>query len=108
MRETRYKIYIQNWKNGLENGTRGITGTHELVRKYIFEKYNNKCSSCGWSEINPFTKKIPLEVNHIDGKYNNNQESNLELICPNCHSLTKTYRSGNRGNGRPYIRGRIK
>lgn len=25
---------------------------------------------------------------------------NLRLICPNCHSLTSTYRGANRGQGR--------
>jgi 5-methylcytosine-specific restriction endonuclease McrA len=56
---------------------------------------------CGWDEINKYTNKIPLEVEHIDGNWKNNKEENLELICPNCHSLTKTYKGGNRGKGRP-------
>lgn len=30
----------------------------------------------------------------------NNSEDNLRLICPNCHSLTSTYRGANRGQGR--------
>ena len=41
-----------------------------------------------------------LQVNHIDGNYKNNREENLELLCPNCHSLTPNYRSLNRGKGR--------
>ena len=27
-------------------------------------------------------------------------EDNLDLICPNCHSLTATYKGANKGNGR--------
>lgn len=34
------------------------------------------------------------------GNYLNNSEDNLDLICPNCHSLTPTYRALNIGNGR--------
>ena len=70
------------------------------LRRYIFEKFKNKCSICGWSEINPFTKTLPLEIDHIDGNSDNNSEENLTLLCPNHHSLTKTYRGANRGNGR--------
>lgn len=31
----------------------------------------------------------------------NNKEENLLLLCPNCHSLTSTYKGANKGNGRP-------
>lgn len=70
------------------------------LRRYIFEKFNNKCCKCGWNKINPYTKRLPLEVDHIDGNSENNSESNLQLLCPNCHSLTSTYRGANRGFGR--------
>lgn len=69
------------------------------LRKYIFDKYNNKCCICGWGERNPYTNTIPLEIDHIDGDYKNNREDNLRLICPNCHSLTENYRGANRGKG---------
>ena len=61
---------------------------------------SNKCCKCGWHEINPYTNTIPLEIDHIDGNAENNSEDNLQLICPNCHSLTSTYRGANRGHGR--------
>jgi predicted HNH restriction endonuclease len=53
--------------------------------------------------MNPYSKKIPLEVEHIDGNYMNSKEENLTLLCPNCHSLTSTAKGANRGNGR-YLR----
>ena len=40
---------------------------------------------------NNFTNKVPLQVNQIDGNALNHRPENLELICPNCHSLTETY-----------------
>ena len=70
------------------------------LRRYIFKKFNNKCCICGWGEENPYTHTIPLEIDHIDGNSENNSEDNLRLICPNCHSLTSTYRGANRGSGR--------
>ena len=76
-------------------------GVPNRIRNYLFRKHNSKCAICGWGEVNPYTKRIPLEVEHIDGNYKNNRPENLTLLCPNCHSLTPTYRGANRGKGRP-------
>lgn len=96
-----YKLWVENYKhdNSIAVNTKWGQIPSQLKR-YIFEKYENKCCICGWSEINPYTDTIPLEVDHIDGNSENNSEENLRLICPNCHSLTPTYRGANRGNGR--------
>ena len=49
-----------------------------------------KCKRC---KINEWEGEIlTLEIEHIDGDNWNNKLENLELLCPNCHSLTKTYR----------------
>lgn len=91
------------WFSGEINGfyeTNHWGKTPDRIRKYLFRKYDNKCARCGWGEINSFTNRIPLEVEHIDGNYKNNRPENLILLCPNCHSLTETYRGANRGNGR--------
>ena len=94
------KDYIKNWKNGLEDGMRGADSISSIIRNYVIEKYNNKCSRCGWNEVNEFTNKVPLEIEHLDGNYKNNKEENLIPLCPNCHSLTSTYKALNTGNGR--------
>ena len=52
-----------------------------------------KCESCGRTTW--LGKKIPLEVHHKDGNKNNNDISNLEILCPNCHTFTDTYRGKN-------------
>lgn len=97
--EYSYKENVKKWKNGELSGT-VKDGAADFVKKYIKEKYNNKCCKCGWSEINPSTGKVPVEIHHVDGDYQNNDEENLELLCPNCHSLTPTYRALNCGDGR--------
>jgi Zn finger protein HypA/HybF involved in hydrogenase expression len=99
--EKKYLDYIEKWKSGLETGMRGKTSISAHIRKYLFIKYENKCSSCGWNSVNLFTGRIPLEIDHIDGNHTNNSEENLRLLCPNCHALTPTFRSLNKGNGRP-------
>lgn len=90
---------IKKWLNGEIEGK--SAGGHALfVKQYLLEKYDNKCSRCGWSEKNIYTNTIPLEVEHIDGNAYNNIPENVTLLCPNCQALTSTYRGANKGNGR--------
>lgn len=52
-----------------------------------------KCEKCG---INDWQgRPIRLQLNHIDGNHYNNELSNLEILCPNCHSQTDTYAGKN-------------
>jgi len=51
------------------------------------DKHERKCQVCGWDKIHPITGEPPLHVHHIDGDATNNSEDNLQLLCPNCHSL---------------------
>ena len=99
-KEHEYEEYIKKWKNGKVNGLRGEYQISMYLKTYLFKKYNNHCAQCGWGRINKYTGKIPLEVEHIDGNYKNNNEDNLILLCPNCHSLTSTYKGANLNNGR--------
>lgn len=94
-----YNEYINNWKKGNENGLKGKYGLSNHIRRYMLEQNNYKCSKCGFDGINPFSKKSVLEIHHIDGNYKNNNEYNLDVLCPNCHSMTNNYRSQNK-NGR--------
>lgn len=97
--DDRYINYIKDWKNDKVDGKKGY-GISNHIKRYLFEKYNNKCTKCGWSIKNEYTGNIPLECEHIDGNSDNNKEENLTLLCPNCHSLTETYKGANKGNGR--------
>ena len=95
-----YKDYIRRWKENKVSGIRGEYQISNHIKTYLFNKYNNECARCGWGEKNRYTGKIPLEVEHIDGNYKNNNEDNLTLLCPNCHSLTATYKGANLNKGR--------
>ena len=101
-----YQTYITDWKAGNNDGSRGIVTMNisEHIKRYLVQKYENKCSLCSWNEHNIFSNKVPLEIDHIDGNFKNNTEINLRLICPNCHSLTSNFRNLNKGSGREWRR----
>lgn len=103
-RDNDYRKYIKRWKEGSIDGNIGIVarGFSPYIRRYLFEKYSSKCSICGWDKRHSLTNRIPLEVDHIDGNAENNKEDNLRLVCPNCHSLTASFRNLNKGKGRSW------
>lgn len=49
------------------------------------------------SGVNKFTNKTILQIHHIDGNASNNNEENLQVICPNCHAMTDTFMALNKG-----------
>ena len=68
--------------------------TNKVRTKLLEEGYKeHKCECCGgttWMD-----KPIPLEVHHKDGDRHNNILENYELLCPNCHAFTDSYRGKN-------------
>jgi 5-methylcytosine-specific restriction endonuclease McrA len=95
-----YKVYIAEWKQNSQTGmSSGKTfQISSYVRRYLREKFENKCTSCGITEYN--NKPLTMQIEHIDGDSSNNRPENLTLLCPNCHSQTDTFTGKNRGKGR--------
>ena len=60
---------------------------HRLIKENIFEY---KCYQCNLTEWN--NQPIPIELHHKDGNNDNNELSNIILLCPNCHAQTDNYR----------------
>lgn len=60
--------------------------SHKLKLKLIKDGIkDDKCEVCGNSQW--LNKKIPLELHHKDGDHYNNELSNLQILCPNCHAI---------------------
>ena len=60
--------------------------SHKLKEKLIRDGLKPAyCEICGISLWQG--KNLPLELHHKDGDHFNNQLNNLEILCPNCHSI---------------------
>jgi predicted restriction endonuclease len=95
-REYQDTKYIKEWLNGEQSGIIRGNAVSGYIRRYLLEQAGHKCSQCGWNEIHPVTGKSPLEIDHIDGNRKNARLKNLRVLCPNCHSLTPTFRALNK------------
>lgn len=68
--------------------------TNKIRLKLLKEGYKEyKCENCGLSEW--LGQPISLEVHHRDGNRANNTIENFQLLCPNCHAQTDSYRGKN-------------
>lgn len=63
-----------------ENNPNWIDG-HSTYRIRALKHYNNKCNRCG------FDNPKALEIHHKDKNRENNDISNLEVVCANCHTI---------------------
>ena len=58
----------------------------KLIREGLKE---DKCEMCGVSTW--FGKKIVLELHHKNGNHYDNDLDNLQVLCPNCHSIQESH-----------------
>ena len=54
------------------------------------------CELCGLSDTWR-GQPLRLEIDHSNGRHNDNRPENLRYLCPNCHSQTETYCARNIG-----------
>lgn len=70
-----------------------VKGSVLLKRLVRTNKRKNECEQCGLTEW--CGKKIVLQIHHINGIRNDNRETNLQILCPNCHSQTDNWAGKN-------------
>ena len=96
-----HKVLVKEWLLGNIKGTVGRTlQIARFVRKYLKESRGSACSECGWDEVHPVDGKSLTEIDHIDGDASNTVPENLKILCPNCHSMTPTFRARNKVSAR--------
>lgn len=86
------------YKTAAEYTQGNCVKSHVLKQKLIRDGIKeNKCEICGISIWQG--KQLPLELHHIDCNHFNNSLDNLQILCPNCHSIQE----GNNGaNNKAY------
>ena len=68
--------------------------SNKIRKKLLEEGYKEyRCECCGLTEW--LEEPIPLELHHKDGNRFNNDLDNFQLLCPNCHAKTNSYRGKN-------------
>lgn len=101
LRQYKTDVLIAQWLAGKADGTAKVVVDGSRVtlahwaRTYLLVEADWRCTKCGWNTPHPITGKPPLEIDHIDGDRDNNVRENLDVLCPNCHALTPTYRRHN-------------
>ena len=63
-------------------------------RLYTAGLKTNKCEKCGTDNWNG--QLLMCELDHINGNSRDHRLENLQILCPNCHSQTDTFRAKNK------------
>jgi len=79
------KLMVSDW-----NSLSPYTKRYRLILEQ-----RGACNKCGITHWNG--EPITLEYEHKDGDRTNNLRSNVEGLCPNCHSQTLTWRGKKNG-----------
>lgn len=86
----------QAWNKGKDSYElleHNYQGKRDTIKRALINHRGHKCEKCGLTTWNG--QEIPLEVHHLNGNNKDNDPSNLQLVCPNCHALTDFYRGKN-------------
>lgn len=108
-----YNQNVSKWLDGDNESTlthsrsTGLpTDTKSFVKRYLVETRGDKCEKCGFAGTNIKTGNSIIQMDHTNGNCFDNHLDNLRLLCPNCHAMTETYGSLNKGSGRAHRRKR--
>lgn len=77
----------------LQNGKSRTNIKRRLLRLGLLQE---RCQECNISEW--LGERLSVQIDHVNGIRTDHRLENLRMLCPNCHSQTKTYgrRNGKR------------
>jgi len=92
---SRLNIVCDHWTGQLWNKDQRLKDWKNYnksisIKPHIIKQRGHKCEGCGLSEWREVV--IPIELHHVDGDRTNNDPSNLQLLCCNCHALTHNWK----------------
>ena len=99
LNENRHNLFSENGKRASENNRiplsnllhKGVEYSssdllHRLYKEGLKEPKCERCNITTWEG-----EQISFHLHHKDGDRLNNELNNLQVLCPNCHSLTDNF-----------------
>jgi Zn finger protein HypA/HybF involved in hydrogenase expression len=74
-------------KKTAEEYVRGDNVKSHILKKKLIQDGIKKCECEICGALTWQGKQLPLELHHKDGNHYNNDFDNLQILCPNCHSI---------------------
>lgn len=93
----------KGWSNGKQLKEWSSYARATNAKDHLINEKGHQCECCNnhsWLE-----HPIQLEIHHKDGNRLNNEISNLQLLCPNCHAMTDNWRGKKNSRSIPTGRG---
>lgn len=94
------RVAMTTMIDALISGVNIVRQNHRSIKAALVKIKGHQCSICKNTEW--MGDPIPLVMDHIDGRSNNNTLSNLRLVCGNCDMKLPTYKSKNKNSDRKY------
>jgi hypothetical protein len=84
-----------------------FTHTSHLRNKLFKHKVKKpQCETCNLTDW--LGKPIQFHLHHLNGVNNDNRITNLQIICPNCHSQTPNFGSKNKNSAKHRAKVKLK
>ena len=96
----RREDFIMKWLDNTVDGGGKYT-TSSIIRDFLIKESGYRCPECGENRVRSDGSCV-LQIDHINGNWQDNSRGNLRVLCPTCHALTDNYGARNMGNGRKW------